>query len=126
MTKILIINYNEIKKFKGNFTMKKKIIIVIAIVILIIVGVIFVLNNSSTYNKNFSKDINSKIEIVKSIATNDIYFPFEENNKQYMLLGYRISSYSDLEKSSMKIQNINYKNGDLIIELEISEVRARL
>lgn len=108
--------------------MKKKIIIVIAIVIviLIIVGVIFVLNNSSNYNKNFSKDINSKIEIIKNIATNDIYFPFEENNKQYMLLGYRISSYSDLEKSSMKIQNINYKNGDLIIELEINEVRARL
>ena len=75
MTKILIINYNEIKKFKGNFTMKKKIIIVIAIVILIIVGVIFVLNSSSTYNKKFSNDINSKMAIVLSSATNDIYFP---------------------------------------------------
>ena len=30
------------------------------------------------------------------------------------------------EKSSMKIQNTNYKNGDLIIELEINEVRTSL
>ena len=108
--------------------MKKiKLIIIILIICLIIVGAIFLLNNnSSTYNKNFSKDTNSKLEKVKSIATNNIYFPFEENNKQYILLGYRISSYSDLEKSSMKIQNTNYKNGDLIIELEINEVRTSL
>lgn len=105
----------------------KLIIIALIIICLIIVGAIFVLNdNNSTYNKNFSKDTNSKLEKVKSIATNDIYFPFEENNKQYILLGYRISSYSDLEKSSMKIQNTNYKNGDLIIELEINEVRTSL
>lgn len=105
----------------------KLIIIALIIICLIIVGAIFVLNNnSSTYNKNFSKDTNSKLEMVKNIATSNIYFPFEENNKQYILLGYRISSYSDLEKSSMKIQNTNYKNGNLIIELEINEVRTSL
>ena len=109
--------------------MKKTKLIIIALIIicLIIVGAIFLLNNnSSNYNKNFSKDTNSKLEKVKSITTNNVYFPFEENNKQFILLGYRISSYSDLEKSSMKIQNTNYKNGDLIIELEIDEVRASL
>ncbi len=105
----------------------KLIIIALIIICLIIVSAIFVLNNnSSTYTKNFSKDTNSKLEMVKSIAKNNIYFPFEEDNKQYILLGYRISSYSDLEKSSMKIQSTNYKNGDLIIELEINEVRTSL
>ena len=82
--------------------------------------------SKESVNKDSKKDINEKIELVKSISNSTIYFPFEKNNKQYILLGYRISSYSDFEKSNMEIQSIDNEDGNLVLSLKINEVRTSI
>ena len=110
---------------------KEKLIIVIAIITLclILICALFAMssnNNSIEVSNNNSshksdKDIESKLDIVKSISNRTVYFPFEKNGKSYILFGYLISSYSDPEKSTMTINNLRYENDSLIITLYINE-----
>ena len=109
--------------------MKKSKLIIVLIFITIITIWNYVLTEQNTYNSDeitLSQEAQAKIELVKSFAKDHIYFPFEDNGKQYILLGYRISSYDDLEKSSMSLRNINYINGNLVIDLKITEIRTRI
>lgn len=120
------------KKLLSN---KKLIISIITICIIIVICLLIIIKNSNneyyenflietnSKNESFSKETTSKIEMIKEIVNSNMYFPFEDGNKKYILLGYRISSYSDPEKSNMKIIGTTYKNGNIIIELKINEVR---
>lgn len=117
--------------------MKKIKILIIIILICITLAIISLLliknnNNNSNYNTNnentstqefsFSEDTNSKLELVKDCTSTTFYLPFEDNGIKYLLLGYRISSYSNLSKSTMYIKNTTYSSGDLVIDLQVDEV----
>ena len=107
--------------------MKKNIIyILIAISFLGLVFTFYMKNDKVKNDTEFSEETKSKIELIKEISSGNFYLPFEENNKQYILFGYQISSYSDLQKSSMKIKNITYRDVDLVISLEVKEIRKRI
>lgn len=110
--------------------MKKLKISIIALIIISIIIVICLLiitqNDNYKYNTKFSEETISKLERIKKIINENMYFPFEDGNKKYILLGYRISSYSDPEKSNMEIIGTTYKNGNIVIELKINEVRKRI
>lgn len=113
---------------------KRNIVVIIALIIscFILICALFniVLNRTNTISSGketstsktkSSRDINSKLKLVKNTAQGTCYFPFNSNGKSYILFGYQISSYSDPDKSKMTISNVKYDNDSLIIEIYVQE-----
>ena len=99
--------------------MKKiKNTIIVFFVILICFVLIIVKQKEKSKYENYNEKI---MNTIRENNESTMYYVFDNGKK--MLIGYNIGSYLDSSKSKLIINNVEYKNNNIIIDIDVDEVR---